>query len=135
MIVTFTHQSVSFYYDHNPMTVRIDEAMVEPLTKFCDAIAKLGYVKVDSLGIYNRRKIAGTDKWSAHAWRKAVDIVGVWMISGKKGLKYKDTAQRNKLVRLLREAGFTSVNHTTGYDNHLHVNMPYDPTKTPPITL
>jgi hypothetical protein len=134
MIVSFNHPTVTFYYDHDPMTVRIDEAMVEPLTNFCDAIAKLGYVKVDSLGIYNRRKIAGTDKWSAHAWRKAIDIVGVWMKSEKKGLKYTDTAQRNKLVKLLRGAGFT-VMHASGYDNHLHAQVGYDPIKTPPVTL
>jgi len=134
MITAFNHLVVKFYYDGSEIRVIVDSEMVEPLRKFCDAIVKLGYVKVDTLGIYNRRKIAGTDKWSAHAWRKAIDIVGVWMKSGSKGLKYTDTAQRNKLTKLLRDAGFT-VMHASGYDNHLHAQVTYDPMKTPPKTL
>jgi hypothetical protein len=34
----------------------------------------------ENWGIFSCRKVAGTDTWSAHAWKMAIDIAGPWLV-------------------------------------------------------
>jgi hypothetical protein len=51
----------------------VNKQAASAFTGFLNELSTRGY-KVNSLGGYNARKIAGTNKWSAHAGGYAIDI-------------------------------------------------------------
>lgn len=86
-----------------------------------------------TMGTYNRRKIAGSDTWSQHAWANAEDIgVGTLELGD---LVYNWLAQNGKRLGL-RRLGWRrrwALWRVSGHYDHLHVEGRPKQTGVPPL--
>lgn len=94
--------------------------------------------RIGSLGIYNRRKIAGSSSWSEHAWADAWDVTDAETVNNNRYstqmrevvayLNSSATKARLKITRVI--AGILGA---SDHDNHAHVDVDPDHTgQTPP---
>lgn len=102
---------------------------------------------VASLGIYNRRKIAGSSTWSQHSWGNAIDITSPsWMEkpslyappSAESDPRYADHfAYLDRVAAFLRNTEELAARNVLWrrymHRNHIHVDFYPRMTGTPPI--
>lgn len=103
---------------------------------------------VASMGIYNRRPIAGTSTWSQHSWGNAVDITSPVSVARMKngplaGQVIRDTRNPEHMAYLDRVNRWLDGNRyrlgirvklwrTTSHWNHIHIDMYPRQYGTPP---
>lgn len=85
-----------------------------------------------NLGIYNRRQIAGSSRWSEHAWADAWDVSDEESVKENRPSEYlKDIVtflrKRTSDLRITRLI-FDDPSH----QNHCHVDVDPDHEGTPP---
>ena len=89
------------------------------------AQTKAQFPRVTNMGIYNYRKIAGTNTWSEHAWANAVDF-------GVPSMAYGDTVKR----WLANQTGRFNIDNllwrVEGHYDHIHVDFNWNHGSTPP---
>lgn len=87
-------------------------------------------VDYKNLGVYNRRYIRGTTKWSQHAWGNAFDLG-----FGTKGMQGLDVVHSVLYER--RRRGELPIGsllwRTTNHYDHIHVEAADKKTGTPPV--
>lgn len=137
-VIEYNPKGFKFYYQGVAYVPLVDPHMLEPLDRFLEWSATFGYRKIDTLGVYCRRRISGSWRWSAHSWCKAIDIIGVWdnRVMAR-GLKYSNPDDRRLMAGALKHAGFT-VHHQDdckGKYNHLHAQVQYNSLIIPPTKM
>lgn len=90
--------------------------------------------RIGSLGIYARRKIAGSIRWSEHSWGDAWDVTDAETV---KENRYSD--QLKDVLRWLGGAAVTArlkitriIQGDASHKNHAHVDVDPDHEGTPP---
>ena len=112
--------------------------MIDPKIKKIRYAVVERFPTVGSLGIYNRRPIAGTSVWSQHAWGNA------WDIAPPEDEKPSNMATPSKtldevarFLRYAKEEGLLPVGHVLwrrdAHWDHIHVCGDPHYTGTPPV--
>lgn len=117
--------------------------ITDPVALIVNKVSQRFQAGVDyrSLGIYNRRFIAGTTRWSQHAWGNAWDIgvAGLWVPFASAG---SGTAAQKRLDEVydylieLRSQGVpigTIIWRKSAHWNHIHVEGIPKKVGTPPV--
>lgn len=108
------------YTNGRPINHRVHTDFASAWINYVDSLVQAGCTRIVSGGINNRRKISGSDKWSAHAFGKAIDInavVGITM---------------NQAASLARPWFHVVLWNVAGHYDHIHINTRYDPYADPP---
>lgn len=88
------------------------------------------FPRAEDGGIYNRRKIAGTDKWSQHAYANAWDIFGPGRSSGASDQAFLDDVYRflvrNRAALRIGELCWKDKGgcSAAAHQDHIHVSGP-----------
>jgi hypothetical protein len=97
------------------------------------AILGSALVRIETMGSYNCRNVAGTDKRSAHATGNAIDVAGFVLADGRRitvlnGWNSNDPAER-EFLHMVHQSACRRFGTTLGPDfnaahrNHLHVDL------------
>ena len=113
------------------------------IVAFWDFVSKRTAGRAENWGIFSCRSIAGLSPpvWSAHAWKKAIDISGPNIIMkrvAKWGVKYHAKFHLVTIIHNGKIASTSSNFRWVPYGGscphlrHVHLNTEYDSGKTPP---
>jgi hypothetical protein len=112
--------------------------LITPQVAAIRAAVEREFPTVGNLGVYNRRKIAGSDRWSQHAWGNAWDIAppedekpsSMWNVSPT-----LDSVARYLID--MRESGSLPIRNilwrTENHWDHIHVSGEPHKSGTPPL--
>jgi len=90
-------------------------------------------VKIETMGSYSCRNVAGTDRLSAHATGNAIDVSGFVLADGRRitvlGNWYAGTPEEQEFLRVIHASACKRFGTVLGPDynpahrNHLHVEL------------
>lgn len=105
---------------------------------FWDFVSKRTAGRAENWGIFSCRSIAGTSSWSAHAWKKAIDLSGpriIMALIARLAVRHHGTF---KLVVVIYNrriwtpgSGWRPYTGQCPHQRHVHVNVDY-PSGRPP---
>ena len=108
----------------NGVRVTVASGIAELTKMLMNECIRRGYViRPADTGAYNCRKIAGTNRWSNHAWALAVDIN--WQLNPMR--KPLTTNIPNWMVQLFNRFGFAWGGHYSGTPDTMHFEFMGNP--------